>query len=213
MRGVAGFTLISTQKRQALRFDANRMVLRVEGHLSLEAFDELVPLVKDALTTFEVTDLFGASFVSVRARPFKALDLARRTFANTYLSTPARNLVPGTDGSTDLAVLYDRSWLSMPDFRQAKTNPVALLRLREQMMLGPVQYKEIGDRWTEFRDNAENPLYRTKLVAPKFGILADMAWTLDRKPGVERLRLDTLWAFLDWGRSLSDQYWTAIERD
>lgn len=208
-RSETHFNLISAESRKVIRFEANRFVLRAEGHPTVDSFLELIPIAKDLLETFGVTDLFGALFVSVRSRPMKALEQAREEFARQFLTSKALKVAP-VDGLTDFGVIYERRWASNLEFKPVKPS-LAVSQVTQQISIGPVSYKEVGEKWVEFKKDTDNTLYQTELVAHKFGILADMRFHLNRRKGVEQFKMDVLWKFLEWARESSDEIWNTVE--
>lgn len=208
-RGDMHFNLISAETRRVIRFEPNRFVIRAEGHPTLDNFLELLPIAKELLDAFTVSDLFEVLFVSVSSRPMKTLDQARETFARQFLGSKALKVLP-VDGLTDFGVIYERRWASNLDFKPARP-PLAPAQISQQISIGPVTYKEVGQKWVEFKKDAANTLYKTDLVAHKFGTLADMRFHFNRRQGVEQFKMEILWKFCDWARSSTDEIWDIVE--
>ena len=203
------FNLISANARQVIRCEPNRIIVRAEGYPALSAFEEVVTIARRILEEFDVKDLFSATYQSVRARPMKSLEEARTRFVQKFLGDRAVHLLT-YDELSDFAVTVERGWPATTDFRKVKAT-LAKLNVRERVALGPVSYDEIGEKFVEFRRNAENVLYRGAHMAPRFAILADAVFTIDRRKDVDALALDLLWRFYDWAKATNDGTWKQLE--
>jgi hypothetical protein len=66
MRADSSFNLISSDTRRVMYFEANRLVIKAEGHTTIDSFEELVAIAKNLVAQFNIVDLFSANFTSVR---------------------------------------------------------------------------------------------------------------------------------------------------
>jgi hypothetical protein len=210
LRGDRHFNLVSSETRRVIRFEPNRFIVRVEGYPTLDPFDETLDIAKELLAAFRVSDLFGMAFTSVRSQAAGSLEEARARFANSFLTERSTRLLK-LDALTDFAVVAERNWPASPDFERAKKPSLAPLQIRESVKVGPVSYEEIGQKWTEFKKDAQNKLYVTDHAAPRFAILADTKFEGDRRKGTESLKMDLLWRFYDWARDMADKTWAQVE--
>jgi len=210
LHGQNFFNLISPETRRVMRFEPNRFVIRAEGHPTLDPFEKAVNIAKEFLDAFGVSQLFSMKFTSVRTRQMKSLEEARSTFAETFLTDQSMRLLK-RDALTDFGVAVERTWLANTEFQQVKKPDIARLKIREHITVAPVSYKEIGEKWLEFRQEADNTLYRTTHVAPRFAMLADICFEVERRKIVDVLKVDALWRFYDWAKSMADKAWSEVE--
>lgn len=209
-RGERHFNLVSKDTRRVIRFEANRFVVRAEGHPTMKPYDELITIATKLFTLFDVRDLFGAGLTVIRVHEQPTRKDARSRFAHTFLTHPAHDLMP-MDGATDYGVVFDRRWTVSPELIEMKP-AVAPLRLQTKISTGPTDYKEIGERHVEFTQNADNELYKTEHVAPDFGIVTAFEIALNRHKAREGVAAAHLWRFHDWARTEAEALWAKIER-
>ena len=67
MRGDNHFNLIATNQRRAIRFEANRFIVRVEGHPNRDVFEETVAIAKKLVADFHIKQVFEMNFTSIRS--------------------------------------------------------------------------------------------------------------------------------------------------
>jgi hypothetical protein len=204
------FNLVSKDTRRVIRFDANRFVVRAEGHPTMKPYEELITIATKMSAIFDVRDLFGAGLTVIRVREQPTRKDARTRFARMFLTHPAHDLMP-MDGDTDYAVTFDRRWTVSTELIDMKP-ALAPLRLQTKINIGPTDHKEVGDRFVEFAEKADNELYKTEHVAPDFGILAAIEITLNRHKAKEGVPAAHLWRFHDWARTEAESRWAKIER-
>jgi hypothetical protein len=207
-RGERHFNLVSTESRRVILFEPNRFVVRAEGHPDWAAFEEIFAIAKTLMGLFEIEDLFGLVLVSVRSCSQRSLLAARERFVEKFLTYQLRNLF-GEDQLPDLGVVLEQTWPAGSNFFKVRSH-LAKLSMQERAQIGPVSYKEVGQKWAEFKNNAENDLYRTPHKAPKFGILADMKFEATRIKPNDSLPKDMLEQFYLWAKRRSEEVWARI---
>jgi hypothetical protein len=122
-----------------------------------------------------------------------------------FLSSASQEWLP-PDGATDYAIVLDRAKAVSPDLADMKP-AIAPLRLLHQLSTGPSDYREVGQRFVEFKKDSENELYRTDHVAPDFSLVAALKLTLERKTPKNSANAKTLWRFQDWARAEAELSW------
>ena len=210
VRGERHFNLVSKDTRRVIRFDANKFVLRAEGHSTMRPYEELIAIATKLFTIFDVRDLFGAGLTVIRAHEQPTRKDARSRFAGAFLTHPAHDLMP-MDGDTDYGVVFDRRGTVSADLVEMKP-ALAPLRLQQKISTGPTDYKEIGERYVEFTKNADNELYKTEHVGPDFGVVATIEIMLYRHKAKEGVAAANLWKFHDWARAEVESHWAKIEK-
>lgn len=213
IHGANHFNLVSTQTRRVIRFEANRFIVRVEGYAELGMFEETVDIVRTMLTEFSVSELFGVLFSAVRISHERSLPEAREHFNDRFLSRPTLQLIPAPE-PMDSSVTLSYEWRANTDLQHiaGQKEAQAPLVMREEVLVGPVNYKEIAQRgWIEFKKDAESEMYRTEHIAPKFGILAQMQFVANRQKKEGLLPLSVLWKVYDWGKERADAVWAQVE--
>lgn len=204
------FNLINPEARKVIRFDANRFVMKAEGHPSLRAFGELLRPTEDLLELFGVSEVFGTVYTDMRALSKSGIDVARREFAERFLSDTSRNVLP-YDELTDYAVVVERQWHGGKGFKKAERES-APVRIVEVVQVGPVTYEEIAKRkWVEFREDAEHELYRRSHAAPTNCMLVQMRFEMHRAN--EPIDLKWLWEFYDWARGRAQETWEKTTKE
>src|SRR5262245_925934 len=82
IRGDRHFNLVSTDTRRVIRFDANKFVVRAEGHPNMKPYDDLLAIASKLVKVFEIRDLFGAGFTIIRVHEQASRRDARSRFAS-----------------------------------------------------------------------------------------------------------------------------------
>lgn len=203
------FNLLSRETRRAIRFEPSRFVVRTEGHQDLNPYDHLIGIAQTLCETFAVKDIFGAAFSLIRVRSVASRKDARLRFSTSYLSDVCRELMPW-DGITDYAISMDRVRAVNSDLVDMRAD-LAPLHIKHAFTAGPVDYAEIGQRFTEFTANADNELYRTDHVAPEFGVVAASQISLERASRKKWTTTATLWRFHDLARERSEAIWQRLD--
>lgn len=217
--GQGQFSLVAKETRQVVLFQANRLVARVEGYSSFEAFESMVLVARELVKKFEITEIASILFHSIRTYSLRSLEEARQIFTRRFCAAKTSELLT-QDEYTDFGLVVERrSWPATAEFQKfpkpQMAKKFAKLIISERAEIGPVSREEIIDRgaWIEFHRKAGNELYRTDPVLPNFAILADLKLEAKRNNETEFLPVDTLWKFCEWARQRTDEVWKKIEKD
>ena len=63
IRGTAGFNLIDTKARRVIRLEAQRLIVRCEGHESLESFQGTLKICRQMLERFAIRDFVSSNWI------------------------------------------------------------------------------------------------------------------------------------------------------
>jgi hypothetical protein len=212
MHGENHFNLVDTKTRRAIRFEASRFIVRVEGQDSLDPFRRCVEMALSMLDSFNIVDIFAMQFESIQARIEKRLCQARLEFAKTFIPHTVGRLFP-QDEHTDYTVVVERE-----EQVDNKLTPAgARISQRELLMnssisLGPASRQEIEDKWLEFKEKSPNPLYKTKPRAPQAAQLFAMKIVIRPKKNIKQIPVETLKTFYPLIMDQSVTYYDKIFR-
>lgn len=210
MRGENYFNLVDQKTRRAIRFEASRFVVRVEGQNSLEPFHKCLEMALSMLEDFEIVDIFAGRLESIQAKAEKGVRGARMDFAKTFMHPTLVRVFPH-DERTDYAVVAERT--EQVDDKLipagARLNNRALT-MRSSITLGPASREEIAEKWLEFKERSPNILYRTKPALPRAAQLFAMQMTIQPRAKLIFFKLKTLTDFYELALERSTTTYDAI---
>lgn len=168
-RGDRHFNLIDTEKRRVIRFEANRLVVRVEGQESIDLFRECVTIAIDILNNFfNVKDIFYVQIEMNYAKKEKNLFNARINFAKKFLLDKS-NLLP-LDENTDYQITFERDTHLDDNLNEVASQlSKRYLKYKYSIVTGPVTKDEVTSKFLEFNEKSDNVLYKTKVNFFEFG--------------------------------------------
>ena len=206
------FSFVNATERTAITFHPNKFVLKSECHETTGKYDDAVPMLKELLELFEVTEFRSMQVASIRTHELSVLRTARSGFADRFLASGGENLMK-RDSRTDYKVTIQRRWRGHND-DFGKVDDDGPLNMDHVLHIGPVEKEEIGARWLEFKPDAENDLYKTEfLPAPSVAILADMKLSFRETRDTEWENADTVSRFVDWAEAKLAETWSAVETE
>jgi hypothetical protein len=212
MRGENYFNLTDPKTRKAIRFEASRFIVRVEGQDSLDPFQRCAEIALSILETFEIVDIFATRFESIQAKPERRLRQARTDFAKSFMHPNLSNVFP-QDEDTDYAVIAERT--EQVDRELAPTGAKIsnrVLVMRTNLTLGPSSREEIEGRWLEFKERGVNELYKTKPILPRAAQIFATQITLTPKKNVKRMEVETLKKLYESGMERANTMYDLIFR-
>jgi hypothetical protein len=209
MRGANHFNLVDPQTRRVIRFEARRVIVRVEGQDSYEPFQNCLAKAADMVGEFGIADILRLEFESVALRTESRSEQAKRNFAEKFLSQSAQNVFP-KDRHTDYSIAIQRNEVLGRNFspiRRQLSGPK--LHVDYNITLGPVTADEIRDRWLEFKEKAKqkNELYQTNARTPNVAIAVwhKIIVTPDRIS--HPMAPDVINTFSDWALKEAQIHW------
>lgn len=210
MRGDKHFVLINSDDRRAIRFEPNKLIVRVEGHNSADMFDEGVGFAYQMLDDFNIVDYFFVSCHVVQVKPKDNLKKTRVEFAQKFIHQNLHE-IHEIDSNTDYSSSIERKERVDRDLKTIHSNKAGNSFLLEMFALfGPVIRKEIKERWLEFKEENKLEMYQTSPNIPKFGHVVEGKVTLTREKGTESIPFETVKNILIASKNHSEKLWSFL---
>jgi len=212
MRGTNHFNLIDPGTRRVIRFEARRLIVRVEGQDSYEPFRDCLKIAANMVSEFGIADVLRLEFESVALSTENRLEQAKRSFAEKFLSQSAQTILP-KDRHTDYAVMLQRNEILSRSFSLINRQlPGPKLHIDLNLSLGPVTDTEIRDRWLEFKEKEKqrNELYQTSARTPHVAIAVWHKIIVMPEPRKNFMVPDTIDMFSNWAIKEAQDQWNNV---
>lgn len=171
MRGDRHFNLIDTDNRKVIRFESNRLIIRSEGHDSLEPFIESLNISLEMLNNFfHIKDIFFIQMEIFQVKNEKSLHFSRTNFAKKCLSDDYKAILP-IDGDTDYSITFERNNDVDDSLTNDRKRYKNTMNLNIFIFMGPVTGNELKQKFLEFKEDSNLVLYKTPSIVPDYGLM------------------------------------------
>jgi hypothetical protein len=203
-RGDRHFNLIDTEKRKVIRFEPSRFVIRVEGHDSINEFEECVNIAITLLDNlFNVKDVFYIQVEINFIKKEKSLFQARHNFAKRFFLDQT-HILP-MDENTDYQITFERD-TNIDENLHEVTSKLSrrFLKYKYAIITGPVTKDEVISKFLEFKEIADNELYKTKVNLFDFAQYLGNRFLFVPKKRIKFISVDYIKKAYDFSASIAE---------